>query len=105
MASKLEELGSEFRKKNIVKNTYQNAQGNEYGSKHPNAQSDGDSKGKGTGNFLDTYNGGSTLDELGSPEDPGSGRIANIAKNQFSAEKPYRLPETNDNNNQFRVRL
>ena len=105
MASKLEELGNEFRKKNIVKNTYQNAQGNEYGTKHPNAKSDGDSKGKGTGNFLDTYNGGSTLDELGSAEDPGSGRIGNIAKNKFSAEKPYRLPETDENNNQFRVRL
>tara|TARA_R110002012_G_scaffold290230_1_gene483792 strand:- start:152 stop:466 length:315 start_codon:yes stop_codon:yes gene_type:complete len=103
MGSKLEELGKQFRKENIVKNTYQNAQGNEYGQKHPNALSDGDKKGKGTGNFLDTYNGGSVVDEVGSANEPGSGRIANVAKNEYSAEKPYGYPDTEDNKDQFRV--
>ena len=51
MASKLEELGKQFRTDNIIKNTYQNGEGNQYGAKHPNAKSDGDNKGKGTGNF------------------------------------------------------
>ena len=49
MASKLEELGKQFRTDNIIKNTYQNGEGNEYGAKHPNAKADGDNKGKGTG--------------------------------------------------------
>jgi len=47
MASKLEELGNQYRKDNIIKNTYQNAEGNEYSAKHKNALSDGDNKGKG----------------------------------------------------------
>jgi hypothetical protein len=104
MASKLEELGKQFRTDNIIKNTYQNGEGNEYGAKHPNAKADGDNKGKGTGNFLDTYNGGSINDELGSSNEPGSGRIANVAKNKYSAEKPYETPTTSDNNNQFRAK-
>ena len=104
MASKLEELGKQFRKDNIVKNTYQNGEGNEYGAKHPNAKADGDNRGKGTGNFLDTYNGGSLSDELGATNEPGSGRIANIAKNKYSAEKPYETPTTEGNTNQFKAR-
>lgn len=102
MSSKLEDLGKQFRKDNIIKNTYQNGEGNAYGSKHPNAKSDGNSKGKGTGTSLDTYNGGSINDELGTANEPGSGRIANISKNQYSSEKPYETPSTDDNNNQFR---
>jgi len=104
MSSKLEELGNQYRKDNITKNTYQNAQGNEYGAKHKNALSDGDNKGKGTGLFLDTYNGGGQQDEIGSSNEPGSGRIANITKNQYSAEKPYTTPETDENKDQFRVK-
>tara|TARA_R110002110_G_scaffold7833_1_gene39485 strand:- start:558 stop:854 length:297 start_codon:yes stop_codon:yes gene_type:complete len=96
MASKLEELGDIYRKENIVKNTYQNSQGNEYDAKHKNAKSDGDRQGKGTGTFLDTYNGGSVEDELGASNEPGSGRIGNTVKNQYSAEKPYTHPETNN---------
>jgi len=49
MASKLEELGNQYRKDNIIKNTYQNGEGNQYNAKHKNALSDGDNKGKGTG--------------------------------------------------------
>ena len=66
-------------------------------------RANGDNKGKGTGNFLDTYNGGSLNDEIGSSNEPGSGRIANIAKNQYSAEKPYETPSTDGNKNQFKA--
>ncbi len=104
MASKLEQLGNQYRKDNIIKNTYQNAEGNEYNAKHKNALSDGDNKGKGTGVFLDTYNGGGVNDELGAPSEPGSGRKGNIVKNQYSADKPYSHPNTEDNNGQFRVK-
>ena len=103
MASKLEELGNQYRKDNIIKNTYQNSEGNEYNAKHKNALSDGDNKGKGTGVFLDTYNGGGVEDELGASNEPGSGRVGNIVKNQYSSEKPYSHPDTEENNGQFRV--
>ena len=104
MASKLEELGNQYRKDNVIKNTYQNGEANEYNAKHKNALSDGDNKGKGTGVFLDTYNGGGVYDELGSPSDPGSGRKGNIVKNQYNADKPYSHPDTEDNNGQFRAK-
>ena len=98
MASKLEELGDIFRKENIIKNTYQNAEGNAYGQKHSNALSDGDNKGKGTGIFLDTYNGGGADDIIGASNEPGSGRINNLIKNQYSESKPYGHPDTTNNN-------
>jgi hypothetical protein len=103
MASKLEELGKQFRKENIVKNTYQNSGGNEYGAKHKNALSDGDNKGKGTGVLMDTGSGGGLEDQVGSSNSPGSGRIANLIKNKYSADKPYSHPDTGENPDQFRV--
>ena len=92
MAIILEELGDEYRKENIIKNTYQNAQGNQYGQKHKNALSDGDNKGKGTGLFLDTYNGGGIDDIVGSSNEPGSGLLSKLIKNKYSEEKPYTHP-------------
>ena len=47
MPTKLEELGEEFRKQNIVKNEYQKEK--QYHDTHPNAIGDGDNKGKGAG--------------------------------------------------------
>ncbi|GAI39274.1 unnamed protein product, partial [marine sediment metagenome] len=32
------------------------------------------------------------------------GRKGNIVKNQYSADKPYSHPDTEDNNGQFRVK-
>ena len=101
--SRLEELGDEYRKDNLIKNTYQNNESKKYGATHPNATSDGDNKGKGTGRFLDTYNGGSDVDINGNPSDPGSGRIKNIAKNQYNSDNPYTTPDV-EGNDQFTVK-
>ena len=48
------------RKSLIVKNDYKTV--NPYSSVNKDANSDGDEFGKGTGIFLDTYNGGSSVD-------------------------------------------
>ena len=48
--------------------------------------------------FLDTYNGGGQDDIVGATNEPGSGRINNLIKNQYSADKPYRHPDTTNNN-------
>ena len=48
------------RKSLIVKNDYKTV--NPYSSVNPDAISDGDESGKGTGIFLDTINGGSSID-------------------------------------------
>jgi hypothetical protein len=103
MASKLEELGNQYRKDNIIKNTYQNSGGNEYGAKHKNALADGDNKGKGTGVFMDTGSGGGLEDQVGASNSPGSGRIANLIKNKYSADKPYSHPDTGENTDQVRL--
>ena len=82
METKLEKLGDEFRKENIIKNEYQ--QEKPYKDTHQNALSDGDNKGKGTGGStesLNTTSGGGDMDINGNPEVPGSGRIALVAKN------------------------
>ena len=47
---------------NLGRNRYNN--GNEYSSVNKDALSDGDELGKGTGSFLDTINGGSSVDIL-----------------------------------------
>lgn len=99
MATKLEELGDQYRKDNIIKNTYQNTDSNGYNENHPNAKSDGDNKGKGTGgnsDSLNTINGGDDVDINGNPSIPGTGRNALIARNEgnypengeFNAVKP-----------------
>ena len=48
------------RKSLIVKNDYKTV--NPYSSVNPDALADGDESGKGTGIFLDTVNGGSSID-------------------------------------------
>ena len=91
--SKFEELGDEFRRDNLIKNTYQKDESKQYSGTHPNATSDGDNKGKGTGNFLDTYNGGSDIDINGNPTEPGTGRINNITKNEYNQDNQYTTPD------------
>jgi hypothetical protein len=114
MASKLEELGKQFRIDNTKGNTYQNEESKKYSSTHPNALSDGDVKGKGSGDELDTYNGGSDIDINGNPNYPGSGRKQLIARNEakvagpngpngYGPNKPYTHPDTDGNVGQFRV--
>jgi len=70
------------RGKLIPKNNY-NKSGNEYSSVNKDAIADGDSKGRGTGIFLDVYNA-----TAGTIEDV-SERKSEVKINQYSAEKTY----------------
>jgi hypothetical protein len=75
-------IGEEQRKKLIPKNDYK--QTNQYSSTNPDALGDGDEFGKGTGIFLDTANGGSSVDVIE--------RINEIKINEYQREKPYTTP-------------
>lgn len=99
-ADKLTQFADDARKKNIVKNFYNNdANANEYSATHTRALSDQETpiNGKGTGVSLDTYNGGGEFDIKGNPNYGGSGRLSAIAYNQsqwgMSPENPYTAPE------------
>lgn len=83
--TKLSELGDQFRVDNVIKNIYLDSDGKKYGETHPNALSDGDNKGRGTGgnsDQLNTLNGGNEIDIKGNPIYPGSGRNQLIASNE-----------------------
>jgi len=70
------------RKSLIVKNDYKTV--NPYSSVNPDAISDGDESGKGTGIFLDTINGGSSIDIVE--------RKNEIKVNEFQPNRPYTTP-------------
>ena len=70
------------RKSLIVKNDYKNE--NPYSSTNPDAISDGDEFGKGTVVFLNTINGGSSLDVIE--------RKNEIKINEYQPDKPYTTP-------------
>ena len=70
------------RKSLIVKNDYKTV--NPYSSVNPDAISDGDESGKGTGVFLDTINGGSSIDIVE--------RKSEIKQNEYQPNKPYTTP-------------
>lgn len=70
------------RKKLIPKNDYK--QTFEYSSTNPNALSDGDPKGRGTGVFLDSVNGGTSVDIIE--------RKAEIVINKYKQDNPYTKP-------------
>ena len=70
------------RKTLIVKNDYKTV--NPYSSVTKDAISDGDESGKGTGIFLDTINGGSSIDIVE--------RKNEIKVNEYQPNKPYTTP-------------
>lgn len=70
------------RKSLIVKNDYKTV--NPYSAVNPDAISDGDESGKGTGVFLDTINGGSSVDIVE--------RKNEIKVNEYQPNKPYTTP-------------
>ena len=70
------------RKKNIVKNDYNEA-GNHYSDTNPDALADGDTLGRGTGIFLDIFN-----DTAGTSVDIFE-RKNNIKFNPYNADKTY----------------
>ncbi len=99
--SKLDMLAEEARLKNITKNDYNGvADTNQYSATHTKALSDKETpvKGKGTGIYMDTYNGGGDYDINGNPNYAGSGRLAAMANNislwGYGSGSPYTAPDT-----------
>lgn len=106
MASKLEEAAIAAREQLITKNTYNGfAVENGYTATHTRAVSDDNTPqhGKGTGVPFDTYNGGSYNDVYGVATAAGSGRIANIATNQYNDKNGYTHPDTSGNIGQVTI--
>ena len=102
--SKLEREALLIRDALITKNTYNSVDdANNYGPTHSRALSDQSTPiaGKGTGIFLDTYNGGGDFDINGNPNMPGSGRIKNKAFNEYNENKKYDHPDTSGNQGQI----
>jgi len=80
--NKLTEVAEQIRKQQLARNDY--SLQNQFGSTNPDAISDGDIFGKGTGTFLDTSAGGNSVDV--------TERINNIKINPYSFDKPYQNP-------------
>jgi len=78
----LSEIAEIERRKLLTKNDFKYT--NPYSSTNKDALSDGDEHGKGTGVFLDTYNGGSSTDTLE--------RKNEIKINKYQENKPYTTP-------------
>ena len=104
--TKLEQIAIAQRDLLLTRNTYNVVSENNYGPTHTRAKSDEQTpvNGKGTGKFLDVYNGGGSLDIHGSPTKVGSGRIKNIAVNKFSESKKYQKPDTSGNTGQIVIK-
>jgi hypothetical protein len=80
--NELGQIGEQQRQRLIPKNDYKPV--NQYSATNKDAISDGDEKGKGTGSFLDTVNGGSSIDILE--------RKNEIKINEYQFDKPYTTP-------------
>jgi hypothetical protein len=103
--SDLEKIAIDVRNTLKAKNTYNDGDGKKYKAGHTRALSDDETPvhGKGTGVYMDTYNGGGDLDINGSPEVVGSGRIKNKALNEYNEDKGYTKPDTSGNVGQIIV--
>ena len=100
MSNQLEQIAIDRRNAILPINTYNASDNaNQYGATHTRALSDSQTpvNGKGTGVFLDTANGGGSLDINGSPNAAGSGRLANVAVNEFNKDNQYVHPDTSGN--------
>ena len=82
--NKLSQIADAERQKLIPKNDYKT--GNQYSATNPDALADGDSKGKGTGSFLDVNN-----EQAGAIQDIVE-RKATIVINKFKKDSPYTTP-------------
>jgi hypothetical protein len=80
--NELSQIAEQQRQRLIPKNDYKTS--NQYSATNKDAISDGDELGKGTGGFLDTSNGGSSIDKLE--------RINEIKINEYQKDKPYTTP-------------
>ena len=106
-SNRLEAAAIATRSTLIAINNYDNVdQSNNYTATHTRALSDATTpvNGKGTGVFLDTYNGGGSLDVYGTAQWAGSGRIAAIANNGstwgYTPSTYYTAPDTSLNQGQ-----
>lgn len=103
-SNKLEQAAIAARSAILPINTYNDADdSHNYTATHTRALSDSETPvaGKGTGVFLDTYNGGGSLDINGNPAAAGSGRLSNVAVNQYNGTNTYQHPDTSGNIGQF----
>ena len=80
--NELSKIAEQQRSRLFPKNDYKST--NQYSSTNPDALADGDEFGKGTGVFLDTVNGGSSVDALE--------RKNEIKINEYQSNKPYTTP-------------
>jgi len=106
MATKLEEIAIAQRKTLVTNNVFNDeALANNYSATHSHAKSDEQTPvhGKGTGVSFDTANGGSSQDVHGTPNATGSGRIANVLKNQYNADNDYKTPDMTGNIGQVTI--
>jgi len=78
--NKLTQIAEQKRKELVVKNDY-TLDANEYSQTNEDAISDGDNKGRGTGNYLDTVNGGTMIDTVIRTEE--------YARNKYNPKNPY----------------
>lgn len=97
--SKLELVAIQQRATLLPSNVYNSESSNNYGVNHTRAKSDSLTpvQGKGTGVYMDTYNGGGSIDVYGSSLYIGSGRIGNITFNQYNTNAGYTTPDTSAN--------
>lgn len=97
--SKLELIAIQQRNTIIPMNTYNADTTQNYRATHTRALSDDVTpvNGKGTGQILDTANGGSSADIYGVAGVSGSGRLASLATNQYNANNGYTAPDTSGN--------
>lgn len=110
MSNKLEQAAIAARDRLTAKNNYNSSDdANNYGATHTRALSDSQTPiyGKGTGIFLDTYNGGGDYDVNGNPGISGSGRLAAFANNSstwgYGPSKNYTAPDTTLNKGQVSI--
>ena len=110
MSNKLEQAAIAAREKLIARNDYNNEDdSNNYGATHTRALSDTNTPvyGKGTGIFMDTYNGGGDYDINGNPNIAGSGRLAAYANNSskwgYGPQQYYVAPDTTQNKGQVSI--
>jgi hypothetical protein len=82
--NKLSQIANAERQKLFPKNDYKTS--NQYSAINPDAIADGDTKGKGTGGFLDTNN-----QEAGAIQDILE-RKAEIVINKYKTNTPYTTP-------------
>lgn len=97
--SQLEIVAIQQRATLLPNNYYNSETSNNYSVTHTRAKSDNLTpiQGKGTGIYMDTYNGGGSIDVYGSSTLIGSGRIGNITFNQYNSNSGYQTPNTSGN--------